>query len=84
MSVFVAVENGQAIIDILENIKVDIDLILMDRMMSFIEGLNAGVFYYFSKPTGEYALRAGLLAESCEVKQNKTLDNKLKNTQAKF
>ena len=48
------------------------------------EGLEAGVFYYLTKPVDENVLRSVLLAATREAEQNRTLNTELRKHRASF
>jgi two-component system, cell cycle response regulator len=48
------------------------------------EGLEAGVFYYLTKPVDEGVLRSVLLAATREAQQNRTLSDELKRHRTSF
>ncbi len=48
------------------------------------EGLDAGVFYYLTKPVNEDVLRSVLLAATREARQNRTLSEELKRHRTSF
>lgn len=48
------------------------------------EGLEAGVFYYLTKPVDEDVLRSVLIAATREAQQNRTLNEELKRHKTSF
>jgi len=110
-------DNGQASITMLENKRDQIDVVLMDREMPVMngleavkliknnpdlrnipiimvtsadsnnemkEGLDAGVFYYLTKPVKEEMLRSVLSAAVREARQSRTLAEELGKHRTSF
>lgn len=112
-----AAENGREALEIMKHNKDGIDVVLMDRMMPVMDGLNAvrrmkddpalrkipvimvtgasskkhmqegleaGVFYYLTKPVDQDVLRSVLIAATREAQQNRTLGDELKKHRTSF
>lgn len=113
----ISAENGRQALDILQEVKDYIDIILMDRTMPVMdgitaihhikndpalrkipiimvtgaatdkemqEGIDAGVFYYLTKPVSSDILKSILMAASREVDQIKMLKEELKHHKTSF
>lgn len=109
--------DGKQALEILQQLKGEVDVVLMDRLMPVMdglsavrqikddpelrkipvimvigasttkqmqEGLEAGVFYYLTKPVNEDVLRSVLLAATREARQNRTLSDELKRHRTSF
>ena len=113
----VGVENGQLALEKLREMKNEVDVILMDRMMPVMdgitavrrikedrdlrripivmvtgaagprdiqEGIDAGVFYYLTKPVNEDVLKSVLAAATRAAAQNRTLNEDLGRHKSSF